>query len=299
MDVEGVMDALAEGGELADTLTELLLHSGPDPLGMMLTGPEIRRAYVIKQAVELDEANNDIHNLSDFEYVQYALTCEPEESLEFIVRKRIFTLQCFKEEYKVKESLEEGVTVFHQLTLTLPGLILALEKDQPNGNYVCIQDWSKLLISRVKSPDKLREFLVGHYYLYHAWNPDFRAMRLGVRNVFECEGTTFVNYDQTFFEVFMEHLYIGYPLKHQVQHFLHTPSVVNIVVGLCKRFFSPAFMDTLHIGEDLEGFDGQRIDVFFNVPTPELARQKLVQNVETSLRLRQQNQLSFCLPPPP
>lgn len=298
MNIDRVLEDRQDQGmedQLEVISTQTVWQDGPIPLEMLLTDAEIQRAQTIKQAVQV---NPDIDNLSDFEYVQYALASEPEESLEFIVQKRIFTIQCFKQEYKVEETLEEGVTSFHHFTLAYPGFVLALEKYLTTGGYVCIQDWSKLFPARIDTPNKMRDFMVATYYHYHAWNPDFRAMRQGIRNMTECEGTSFANYDQAFFENSMEQLYVCYPKRHLVHHLLHTPSVINIVYGLCKRFLTPHIRDSIQVGQEVKGFEGHRIDELFTIPTPELARQKLVRNIEISLRLRQLNQRCFSLPPP-
>ena len=76
---------------------------------MRITRTERERALEIKEAVEADHR---LTNLSDFEYAQYALSTG-EESLERI-RERVYIIQCFRDEYRLGDTIEEGILFFDQ-----------------------------------------------------------------------------------------------------------------------------------------------------------------------------------------
>ena len=97
-----------------NTVREMLLSS------TLLTDEELHWALNIKEAVE---ANSDLINLTDYEYAQFAMVLKDdlEEALH-----RIQGLQYFKQEYKIHDTIEEGMAILKAFHQQQPFLVLDL-----------------------------------------------------------------------------------------------------------------------------------------------------------------------------
>ncbi|CAB9503624.1 expressed unknown protein [Seminavis robusta] len=89
---------------------------------MKISQTELDRAMEIKAAFQNDGRLREIP--SDFMCVQYAL-CSADESLAQVC-ERAYPVQCFQEEYKIADTLEEGID-FPPIYVTAPWSISAME----------------------------------------------------------------------------------------------------------------------------------------------------------------------------
>ena len=256
---------------------------------MMLLTEEIVRARAIRAAAN----EHNLKALSDFEYVQYAI-CTPDESIEKVV-ERMTMMQAFREEYKIQDTVEEGVQVINQLTLDQPGMFLSIEQLAASQNYAVVLDAAAFLPARIQTPEQYRTFLAAFYYCFQLKNCQFQAMRNGASSLVECMGTTTENLDPTFLERFQHELYRWYPKLRRETFLLNSPSVVNCAYGLFKRYMSPNHKKTLRLGYQILGYEGQRIDSLYKMPTAEAGRQNLLSSVNRFLHTRYHNQSEFRL----
>ena len=94
----------------------------------------------------------------------------------------------------------------------------------------------------------------------------------------------------------MNELFNYYPFKHKESLWLRTPTVANIVYGCLKPFMSTELKSNFHLGCQLDGYEG-RIDKLFQMPTPEIAQQNMLERMAGYLQARIDNQNNYVLPP--
>ncbi|CAB9505645.1 expressed unknown protein [Seminavis robusta] len=261
-----------------------------DPL-MQLSEAEIARAVNIKASVEQDDR---IQNRSDFEYVQYALT-NLNETVEQVL-ERVYLVQCFRQEYRLNDTPEEGAEFLRKWSLMCPGLILAVDHLPIHKNYTVTIDMSKLLPKeQIKTDEDLRVYMAGHYYYWNSLYPNFMAIRQGWTWVVECEGTTMASLDPELIEKSGHHLFKSYPKNEKSIFVLNTSTTINIWWSLFKRFVPADQRAKYHLGYQIEGFEGRRIDGLYKMPTEEAGRQRMISHVHEFLTLRKKNEAEFSL----
>lgn len=99
-----------------------------------------------------------------------------------------------------------------------------------------------------------------------------------------------------FFEKFLHEFIRWYPIHPHAIVFLNTPGPVNFVMGLWQRYLRPEVKGTIKLGHKIPGLEGQRLDPLYQTPTPEIARQHLLENVREFLQRRYKNERKFRLP---
>ncbi|CAB9519162.1 expressed unknown protein [Seminavis robusta] len=261
-----------------------------DPL-MQLTREEIARAINVMANVEQDER---IQNRSDFEYVQYALT-NLNETVEQVL-ERVYLMQCFRQEYKINNTPEEGANFLHNFSIMCPGLLLGVDHLPLQESYSVAIDIAKLLPKeQIRTDEDLRVYMAGHYYYWTSLYPNFMAIRQGFTMVCECEGTTMASFDPELFEKSGHHLFKSYPKKEKNVFVLNTSTVINMWWALFKRFLRADQRGKYHLGYQVPGYEGRRIDGLYKMPTEEAGRQRMVSHVHEFLTLRKKNEIEFCL----
>ena len=115
-------------------------------------------------------------------------------------------------------------------------------------------------------------------------------------SLFECEGASDQNFDEKFQEQLVAELLLSYPKRYRELYFVNAPMIVNTAYGLLKRHMTQNMKDTFFLGHQVDGMEGRRIDVLFKTPTPEMARQHMVNNVRQLLLARYQRQATYVLP---
>ena len=155
-----------------------------DPRRMLITAEERRIALALKRAV----ANNPdlVDNITDFMYAQCAIVDGDnlEKSME-----RLYSLQCFRQEYKIDDSAEQGVDLFRSCVKLIPHYHLSVTYHQSRGIYVMIYDNAGFFSRKVESSDEtMRQWLGSSYYTELLINPDLEAVRRGSIVIVECSG---------------------------------------------------------------------------------------------------------------
>ena len=267
-----------------------------DPVTMILSEAEVRRAHSIKAAVESDPT---LHSLSDFEYVQYALTHPLNDGGSTPLSKVLHCvaqMQAFREQYGIQETIEEAEECINDMTLLQPGLFLGLQYLPSTGNCISINDWAAFFPRKIQTREQYSQFLRGSYYRFQSMSPTFLAIREGMANLFECEGVSSENYDSAFHERLFAELYLSYPKRHKEVFFVNSPTIVNIAYGLWKRFMTTNMKQTFHLGFQVQGLEGYRIDGLFKTPTPEHGRRTMINKAKWLLTVRYGHQATYQLP---
>ncbi|CAB9531370.1 expressed unknown protein [Seminavis robusta] len=285
------MMAETDATSTQDTSTDGASHHAPAQNELMeISQAELDRAMEIKAVFAQDERLREMP--SDFMCVQYAL-CTGDESLE-ILCDRAYLVQCFKEEYKIANTVEEGIDLFHQYTLLQPGNFLAMEYLPDEKNYFIIVDAAAFFPSAIKTDDQVRTWIGSTFYWWQATLPDFQAIRNGWTQMFECMGASFDNFDAALTERAKD-LMKAYPKNQRVLYFLNSPTVVNIFWALWKRGLPEREAKSFVLGHSIPGWEGERIDSLYKQPTEEAAREKMILNVYDFLQLRMKNEREFSL----
>ena len=288
-------------------------HQKPDP-NLMVTAAELQRAREIREAAQesdkvdtsikaqerhpllpfiLNPDPNCIGRLTDYDYAQCAITMGTQD-LEVIV-DRLSKLQAFRQEYKIMDSVEEGISLIYKLMELMPGYILSVDFAPRYGSYILVSDFAAFFPERVRnSRENMRIYMGGLYYIFKCISTNLSAVRAGVVFIAECEGTTQVNFDMVVEEKFMYELFSYFPFRHKECLWLNTPTVANLVFAQLKRAVTPEFLASWRMGCKLDGYEG-RIDTLFKMPTPTVAQEQLLGRVDRFLAERHKNELDFEL----
>lgn len=178
---------------------------------MALTRAERDRALQIKAEVE---ASDHLDNLSDFEYAHYALSLGSEPMDKIF--SRIYKMQCFRREYQINDTVEEGVCLMRELMLKQPGYILSVDFSPKYGTYIIILDMAVVDPSRFNTTiEELRVMMAGHYYLIKCVTANFQAIREGVVCISECDGMGSKNFDWQLTEKFSHEFMNNMPYRQK------------------------------------------------------------------------------------
>lgn len=278
---------------LAAPATNLVHPAAKEELTMAVTVAEINRAWEIKVAAH---SRGDLRPLSDFAYVQYAI-CTPNEPME-VVLQRMAMMQAFREEFEIKDTIEDAMETLYQHTIDNDGFLIAFEYLRSSQNFLSVEVWAKLFPERVsRTPQTYRTWIAAMYYKFQAFSCQFRAIRTGPSQIGECLGTSMAaNCQLEFFENYMHRFSRWYPRRQHEFFFLNSPACVNYVLSGIKKFINPQITKKILLGEQIAGFEGRSIEDLYNTPTPELARQRVLQVIHQYLQLRFHNEQAFRLP---
>ena len=162
-----------------DTMAEFCRS---DPSRMVLTAQERTWALAIKAAIE---SSDEIDNLPDFDYAQLALV--DNDNVQSAL-DRAQCLQQYKEQYSIRNSMEDGNNHWRSMVNLAPDLILSLAFFHELGCYMCVTDLARISEYLFTRAEDNRLMFGLAFYLGHTLSPDFSAIRNGIFLVAECEG---------------------------------------------------------------------------------------------------------------
>lgn len=160
----------------------LVVLESNDPRRMLITPDERRRALAIKQAVQ---EHPDMQGVSDFMCAQCAIV--DGDNLEASM-ERLYGLQCFKEEYHIDDTVQQGLDLFRKFTKLMPQYHLCFTYHSARGVYVLVYDNAGFYSSRVENDESIQLWLGSTYYHGAIITPDLEAARRGVIMIAECDG---------------------------------------------------------------------------------------------------------------
>jgi len=278
---------------------------------MVMLPQEIMWAHEIKDAIA---QNEELHPLSDLEIAQFAIVTSAspyggdpfrEQASLVEVMERISKLQHFREQYKLDQhnnpiTVEQGLELLHlYIRQQQPGHLVTIDYLPTQEHYMLVWDRAAFQPSRVIKESDWKVYQGATYVIFLILNSHIRAIRTGVEVVLECDGMSAQNYDTAFETRRVNELFNYYPFITKEFHFLNTPTAAILLYQVCKPFLKKSFHQQVKLDARLEGYEGQRIDSLYNIPSFENAQDRLLQRLEGYLRERIFHQQTFKLPPKP
>jgi len=233
-----------------------------------------------------------IGSLTEYDYAQAAIAIG-DQDMEVIL-DRLYKLQAFRQEYKIYDTAEEGMTLIYKLMMIMPGYILSVDFAPRYGSYIVVFDFAAFFPQRLQSIENMRIFMGALYYIFKCLSTNLKAVRSGLVVIAECEGTTEINFDMALEEEIMHKLFSYFPFHYKECLWLNTPSVANLAYGLLKPLVTREFLATWRMGCKLDGYEG-RIDTLFKMPTQIIAQEQLLYRIEKFLNERHHNEDVFEL----
>lgn len=233
-------------------------------------------------------AENDIDQSSDYWYAQLALVCT--DSPQAIEKAK--GIQILKQEFEIRDTLEEGCRAIQQLVELLPEMWLYFCYDRTTGRYTLVKDLSKthseLLDPRTPNCNK---FMVGYYYLFKASACDMEAIRKGMHVLVDCKNVGWHNkractVSKEMFDLVMA----KYPFGMTVKHY-STGVIFNLFYSMLKKVLPD--QSKLHFQNGFTSYCALR-DVFL-VPTTKAANERLVASLQQALKERYEHENMFSL----
>jgi CRAL/TRIO domain len=254
---------------------------------------EVERAQAIKAAVEADI---ELQNLHDFDYVQFALANPASEtSLESVI-DLIKGLQAFKAEYKIQDNVDEAIGCLTAFMLDFPGVFVNVNFCVKNGgNCDMIFDWAALYPRKIQTQEQKDTFFRGMYYALHSGSPTFWAMRRGTSVFVGCKEASSENVDHDFHVEVIHQLTRNYPMRLREVHAANAPLDIVLSYGLCKRYMSPNFRKVFRLG-DAFAHGSVLDDYHYETPIPMVERVRCVLNAFKLVLARTLYKDGFSLP---
>ncbi|CAB9506111.1 expressed unknown protein [Seminavis robusta] len=280
-------DGEEEGEEVAEVPLADLILDPLDPRRMQLTNEERQWALNIKQAIT---ASPEINDMSDFSYAQLALTDRGDLQAAL---ERAAHMQAFREEYKILDSMEDGMRSLKTTLQVFPAAFLSFSYSNSHGSYCFVYDMAAFDLYKLnKQPGLFQSGMWGIYYLGHCMAPDFQSMRRGAIFLVECQGFDWKrNVDlKTIRTIWVDFLAV-YPFQIQKMKYFHSGLFINLINSLKKRFLPKHIVDKMEIGCMFE----RRLSDIYLVPDIDAAAQRLLSALECSLNRRYENERSFVL----
>ena len=250
-----------------------------------LSGEERRLALELKAAVEADE---ELEPLPDLQYVQFVITFggDLKATLE-----RVRGLQAFRHEYKINDTIEEGMILVSAFTREHPGCLLSFAYDDETENYGGIYDRSRMNHQILKTDQNWRVFLGSAFYIFNALCPDPHSMRQGVFFIAECQDTQSQKMSVDALQQCWYHFLHHVPVFLRSILFFHTNTVANLSYSLMKPFMRHDVRNRITVGCQL----GVNLSSLYLLPTPEMATQRILMRFADFMTTRYENQESFSL----
>lgn len=268
---------------------------------MQITEQEREWALAIKKAVEADD---ELKNLSDLEYVQYAIATEGDVPGSL---KRAKGLQLFRQEYGINDTLDQGTNMLQAMLQDHePGLILSVDKvqtttsdacDDPDlfSHFVFVLDFAKINPKGIHLPSHKRDTLGALYYAHHATQTTPAAIRNGCVFIAECEGMTFDNISLDFLGSLFREMKSHYPIRIKEISWLRAATAATVMFALAKPFLPRHVRETVNLQYDFQAYDGRLDALFLTKPTPEENAMFILQKTSSHLAERLRNEKLFRL----
>ena len=100
-------------------------------------------------------------------------TCQLPNGNESPYFYQIFWMQSFCDEYKIKDTLEQGVEVFSQFQNEHSGVVLCITYLASTGNFLSIHDYAAFSPGTIKTDSQMRTLMGAAFYLLQSKNPSF------------------------------------------------------------------------------------------------------------------------------
>ncbi|CAB9531862.1 expressed unknown protein [Seminavis robusta] len=175
----------------------------------------------------------------------------------------------------------------------LSGVNLDFHYSPADGCFIMVSDLSKFVVTNLKSPQNTRIWMGNCLYNAHAMAPDFAAMRKGYMYLFECQGYDWKKnlLDLKTAEKYWAEIGSVYPLNMRKCKCFHTPTLLNCMVSMTRRFVPKEQFEKFQVGCQ---YNGTLSDLYY-VPSQKAAEERLVARQIECLQRRYANEKAFSL----
>ena len=290
-----------------------------DPGRMNITREERRKALAIRDAIFNDP---ELEPVSDFMCAQLAIV---EGSNIEAALERVRHLNHFREEYDIKDDIEDGIMCFLGLIQQFPKFHLSFTYHADNGNYVMVYDMACFDLKLLSSEKAVRNWLGGSYYSLTVLCPDLEAVRRGAilinecqgyvkkivfdllgslflgrtisKRIFDCLKTVIRSYDwkvnmnlKLLQRVWGEVAAV-YPCQWHAFKYFNAGTTLNLVFSMLRPVLPQDARNKLEFGCQFE----ERLDKLYLVPNLAAANDRLTARFLEALRMRYENEKIFRL----
>ncbi|CAB9518357.1 expressed unknown protein [Seminavis robusta] len=250
-----------------------------------LTNQERQWARTIKAAIE---SCPDLDKLSDFEYCQLAIIDQGNVGAAV---DRAVSLQGFRQEYDIPNTLEDALVALRNHVLLMPQLFLFFDYNHSSGGYTLIEDMRGCDLQILRTEKGWKTHVAGLYYMLHAMGPDFHSIRTGITYVFECDRFSLAsNLDFKITKKVCTDVFCVYPFTTHKLNFFHTGLFANMLISSCRTVLPKSIASKFHVGCV---FPDGRLSQFYNTPDPQTAMERTIGNMQKSVRRRYAMQAAF------
>ncbi|CAB9522931.1 expressed unknown protein [Seminavis robusta] len=275
-EIQAAADAPAFVG-IPSIMNPSLLADGDGSWAMIISDEEFQWARAIKASIE---SSTEIDNLSDFEYTELAII--EQDNLEAAMDRAI-TLQGFREEFNVRNTLEDAVAVLHQYVSMMPKFFLSFSYNHTSGGYVLVSDLAEYDQQLIRTDPGWQRHVRGIYYMLQSMNPDFHSIREGITLVTECDGFSFSNMDVNVAKSLCTDIFSIYPFAARQLEYFHCSLFLNITVSFVRPLFPKSIRSKFQTGCT---FPGGRLDTFYIIPDLETNTKRTIHRMQESARRR-------------
>ena len=206
---------------------------------------ELEWAYEIKDAIIAHE--QELRMIPDYEIAQLAVVTLGHEDLHSVL-ERVFHLQCLRDEYRLHDTVEEGVDLLQRLCQDQqPGHILALDLSVDRDEYIGVFDFARIKPSAVDLPNDWRIYLGAYYYILGAACCNLMCTREGFVTIVECDGMGYHNFSHRMQQRWAQELGMHYPVQSKESLWLNTPTVGTYWKDIVDSMFVACVDDVLRI----------------------------------------------------
>ncbi|CAB9506907.1 expressed unknown protein [Seminavis robusta] len=259
-----------------------------DPSLFHLSPNEKELALEIRETIQ---GLPDVDNVSDFMAAHLAIACKGDMTWAM---DRVYKMRDIRKEYKIALTYPEGAKTIQDMFALAPDLLLSYQYNLHTGDVVLVMDMtSQYAKEAFSNPKSMNIVGRGVHYLCHAMFPCFEAVRVGNVHILECEGFDWGKgmVDVAQFGKLTNISHGAFPSVLRTK-FFNTPTVLNVLVSMCKRYIPKEISSQFELGCT---FVGGRLDKFYRVPNREVALKRAVDMLCESLQIRMESEKVFSL----
>ncbi|CAB9529737.1 expressed unknown protein [Seminavis robusta] len=267
---------------------------------------QLKLAAQQEQSSSNDEDDNEMFNLSDFEYAQHAIIAQGniQEAMD-----RIEGMHHFRKEYGIDHSGDQIAYYLQEIMKQQPGYLLHLDNNPNTNDGVIAIDaarWDpvKALTHDTNNANKDPEFnwkvsLIGVYYMHYVVQPSLASIRQGLLTLVECDGVSWRNFSIQWDNRFHGEMFGNLPVKFKACLAYNTSMIANLVFSMMKPIMPKSMKDSLHLGCSLLGSDeaptNLRLGDVYLQPSREVVQRAIVQRAMGLTAQRRFHEMTFKL----
>lgn len=275
-----------------------------DP-SMVISDQELQWALELKHAVNASGRLNLESHISDMELTHHAIVAQG-NVVEAMVR--IEGLDRFRREYRIDQSVEQGLYFVLKFMKQQPGYLLHLDANPQTYEGIMVtdsaafSDKSALEATQTITADEQWRICVGAIYYLHyaALSPTLASVRQGISATVECDGVGWHNIGSEYISRLFEEMFSYLPVRYTQIRAYNTTVVANLLFSLAGPFMSRNMRRSVQLGHQIaEGTNvtggPRRLSEFYLQPSLEMAQHRVIQRVQALLTVRVYHDKEFRL----